>query len=52
MRFKIVKEKSLTVSAAEVAMTPGAMELALMLSQAHSHAKFLASWLIAPLVAP
>lgn len=33
-------------------MTPGATELALILSLAHSHAKFLASWQIAPLVAP
>lgn len=33
-------------------MPPGAMEVALMLSPAHSQAKFLANWLIAPLVAP
>lgn len=44
--------KSFTDLAGGVAMTPGAMELALILSLAHSQAKLLASWLIAPLVAP
>lgn len=44
--------ENFTVLAAGVAMTQGAMVLALMLSLAHSHAKFLDIWLIAPLVAP
>ena len=42
------KNKILTPSVSEVAMYQGATELALMLSFAHSHAKFFVNWLIAP----
>jgi len=41
--------KIFTGSVKGVLICPGATELALMLSLAHSHAKFLASWFSAPI---
>jgi hypothetical protein len=40
--------RTLTSSTSEVLIYHGATELVLMLSFAHSHAKFLANWFMAP----
>jgi hypothetical protein len=50
MHFFAKKKKSnaLTSSVKGVVITPGAMQLVLILSRAHSHAKLLESWFIAP----
>jgi len=42
------KSNALTSSDKGVLITPGATQLVLILSRAHSHAKLLESWFIAP----